>query len=165
MSWQTRLASRRTSFFIRFKVSMMQLDPVPSTLLSSMDSALVIDSVFLRVTGHCRWISLLLLHTGLLAVSRQHSPKIYVPLAYPSNAYSLLLLRLGITFTYAGLKTNNEARVLNNEGLTMPGLWAVGEISGGFFAFNYPGGAGLTKGAVFGRIAGQAAAKAAKMPK
>ena len=44
----------------------------------------------------------------------------------------------------------------------MPNLWAVGEISGGFFAFNYPGGAGLTKGAVFGRIAGDAAAKNAQ---
>ena len=64
----------------------------------------------------------------------------------------------GITFTYGGLKTDIAARVLNNEGLHMPGLWAIGEISGGFFAFNYPGGAGLTKGAVFGRIAGRAAA-------
>lgn len=44
----------------------------------------------------------------------------------------------------------------------MPGLWAVGEISGGFFAFNYPGAAGLVKGAVFGRLAGQAAARRAK---
>ena len=68
----------------------------------------------------------------------------------------------GITFTYGGLKTDTAARVLNHEGLPMPGLWGVGEISGGFFAFNYPGGAGLTKGAVFGRLAGQAAAKRAK---
>jgi tricarballylate dehydrogenase len=68
----------------------------------------------------------------------------------------------GITFTYGGLKTDTAAHVLNDEGLQMPGLWAVGEISGGFFAFNYPGGAGLTKGAVFGRIAGQAAARKAK---
>jgi succinate dehydrogenase/fumarate reductase flavoprotein subunit len=45
----------------------------------------------------------------------------------------------GITFTYGGLKTDTQARVLNNEGLPMPGLWAVGEISGGFFAFNHPG--------------------------
>jgi tricarballylate dehydrogenase len=68
----------------------------------------------------------------------------------------------GITFTYGGLRTDDAARVLNNEDLIMPGLWAVGEIAGGFFAFNYPGGSGLTKGAVFGRIAGQAAAKRAK---
>jgi tricarballylate dehydrogenase len=67
----------------------------------------------------------------------------------------------GIAFTYGGLKTNTEARVLNNEGLLMLGLWAVCEISGGFFAFNYPGGAGLTKGAVFGRISGEAAARRA----
>ena len=71
----------------------------------------------------------------------------------------------GITFTYGGLKTDTTARVLNHEGLPMPGLWGVGEISGGFFAFNYPGGAGLTKGAVFGRLAGQAAAKRAKKAK
>ncbi|KAL4862117.1 hypothetical protein BDV12DRAFT_190631 [Aspergillus spectabilis] len=65
----------------------------------------------------------------------------------------------GITFTYGGLKVDEEGRVLNDEGLVMPGLWAVGEIAGGFFAFNYPGGSGLTKGAVFGKIAGEAAAQ------
>lgn len=68
----------------------------------------------------------------------------------------------GITFTYGGLATDSAARVLNHEGLPMPGLWAVGEISGGFFAFNYAGGTGLTKGAVFGRLAGTAAAERAK---
>ena len=68
----------------------------------------------------------------------------------------------GITFTYGGLKTDDAARVLNDEGLIMPGLWAVGEIAGGFFAFNYPGGSGLTRGAAFGRIAGRAAAQKAK---
>ncbi|PLB40271.1 FAD/NAD(P)-binding domain-containing protein [Aspergillus candidus] len=68
----------------------------------------------------------------------------------------------GITFTYAGLKTDTSARVLNKESKIMPGLFAVGEISGGFFSFNYPGGAGLVKGAVFGRIAGQLAAQKAR---
>ena len=73
----------------------------------------------------------------------------------PFVAYGVTV---GITFTYGGLKTDLSGYVLNNEGLRMPGLWAVGEISGGFFAFNYPGGAGLTKGAVFGRMAGKLAA-------
>ncbi|KAL4926435.1 FAD binding domain-containing protein [Aspergillus undulatus] len=68
----------------------------------------------------------------------------------------------GITFTYGGLRVDNAARVLNDEGLVMPGLWAVGEIAGGFFAFNYPGGSGLTKGAVFGKLAGQSAAERAR---
>ncbi len=68
----------------------------------------------------------------------------------------------GITFTYGGIATDVTARVLNNEDRHMPGLWAVGEIAGGVFYHNYPGGAGLTKGAVFGRIAGREAATAAR---
>jgi tricarballylate dehydrogenase len=35
------------------------------------------------------------------------------------------------------------------------------ELVGGVFWFNYPGGGGLTNGAVFGRIAGANAAQAA----
>jgi tricarballylate dehydrogenase len=37
----------------------------------------------------------------------------------------------------------------------LPGLFATGEITGGFFYHNYPGGTGLTRGAVFGRLAGR----------
>jgi tricarballylate dehydrogenase len=40
----------------------------------------------------------------------------------------------------------------------IPGLYAAGELVGGLFYFNYPGGSGLTNGAVFGRIAGANAA-------
>ena len=39
---------------------------------------------------------------------------------------------------------------------------AAGELVGGIFYFNYPGGTGLTAGSVFGRIAGAAAGKAAR---
>jgi tricarballylate dehydrogenase len=68
----------------------------------------------------------------------------------------------GITFTYGGIKVDTNARVLNNEGKHMPGLWAAGEMTGGLFYHNYAGGAGLTKGAIFGRIAGREAAQRAK---
>jgi tricarballylate dehydrogenase len=44
----------------------------------------------------------------------------------------------------------------------MPNLWAIGEVAGGYFAFNYPGGSGLPKGAVYGRMAGREAALEAK---
>ncbi len=43
----------------------------------------------------------------------------------------------------------------------IPGLYAAGELVGGLFYFNYPGGTGLMSGAVFGRAAGTAAAEAA----
>ena len=42
----------------------------------------------------------------------------------------------------------------------MPSLFAAGELVGGLFYFNYPGGTGLTSGAVFGRVAGMNAAGA-----
>jgi len=44
----------------------------------------------------------------------------------------------------------------------IPGLYAAGELVGGLFFFNYPGGTGLTSGSVFGRIAGGRAAARAK---
>ncbi|KIY00181.1 uncharacterized protein Z520_03866 [Fonsecaea multimorphosa CBS 102226] len=76
----------------------------------------------------------------------------------PFKAYATMP---GITFTYGGIATDASTQVLNNEGKVMPGLFAVGEITGGLFYHNYPGGAGLPKGAVFGRIAGREAANAA----
>jgi tricarballylate dehydrogenase len=44
----------------------------------------------------------------------------------------------------------------------MPGLFATGELAGDFFYYNYAGGAGLPRGAVFGRFAGVSATRAAK---
>jgi len=64
----------------------------------------------------------------------------------------------GITFTYAGLAIDDRARVLTESGRPIPGLFACGELVGDVFRDGYPGGAGLTSGAVFGRIAGTAAA-------
>lgn len=68
----------------------------------------------------------------------------------------------GITFTYGGLKINEDAAVLDNTGRAMRNFYATGEITGGFFYYNYAGGSGLMRGAVFGRIAGENAARDAK---
>jgi tricarballylate dehydrogenase len=75
----------------------------------------------------------------------------------PFEAYAVTC---GITFTFGGLKVNSEAQVVNTDGQAMRGLYAAGELVGGIFWFNYPGGSGLTNGAVFGRIAGANAAGA-----
>ena len=68
----------------------------------------------------------------------------------------------GITFTFGGLKIDTEARVLDMSNNPLPGLFATGEITGEFFYHNYPGGSGLMRGAVFGRIAGRNAAEYAR---
>jgi tricarballylate dehydrogenase len=73
----------------------------------------------------------------------------------PFEAYGVTC---GITFTFGGLHVDDQARVVGEDGQPLPGLFAAGELVGGLFYFNYPGGTGLTAGAVFGRLAGQGAA-------
>lgn len=64
----------------------------------------------------------------------------------------------GITFTFGGLRADRSTRVLDESGAVIPGLYVCGEMLGGLFSGNYPGGSGLTSGLVFGRRAGQSAA-------
>ena len=68
----------------------------------------------------------------------------------------------GITFTFGGVKIDESARVIATDWRPVPGLYACGEMVGGLFHINYPGGSGLVSGAVFGRIAGRSAAQAAR---
>lgn len=63
----------------------------------------------------------------------------------------------GITFTFGGVKTDTNGRVLNEAGEHIDGLYAAGEMLGGLFSHNYPGGSGLAAGMVFGRRAGSLA--------
>ena len=65
----------------------------------------------------------------------------------------------GITFTYGGLKVSENGSVINIDNKPIKGLFACGELIGGVFFNGYPGGSGLTSGAVFGRIAGYGACK------
>ncbi|MGH9086535.1 MAG: FAD-dependent tricarballylate dehydrogenase TcuA [Acidimicrobiales bacterium] len=73
----------------------------------------------------------------------------------PFEAYAVTC---GVTFTFGGLRITPHAEVLDTEEALIPGLFACGELVGGIFYFNYPGGTGLTNGSVFGRIAGRQAA-------
>ena len=60
---------------------------------------------------------------------------------------------------FGGLRIDpSSAQVLDTDMQAIPGLFAAGELVGGLFYFNYPGGTGLTNGSVFGRIAGRSAA-------
>jgi tricarballylate dehydrogenase len=64
----------------------------------------------------------------------------------------------GITFSFGGLKIDQQARVIGTDWNPIEGLYACGEMVGGLFHHNYAGGSGLMSGAVFGRIAGRNAA-------
>jgi len=74
----------------------------------------------------------------------------------PFEAYAVTC---GITFTFGGLRINTDAQVLDTDLRPIPGLYAAGELVGGIFYNNYPGGTGLMSGSVVGRIAGHSAAR------
>ena len=76
----------------------------------------------------------------------------------PFEAYQVTC---GVTFTFGGVRIDGEGRVQSTDLRPIPGLHAAGEMVGGVFYFNYPGGSGLINGAVFGRIAGRSAGAAA----
>lgn len=77
----------------------------------------------------------------------------------PFEAYAVTC---GVTFTFGGLRIDRSAQVLDVDLEPISGLYAAGELVGGLFYENYPGGTGLMAGAVFGRIAGASAALSVK---
>ena len=86
-------------------------------------------------------------------------PKSNWALALDKPPFRAYPVTCGITFTYGGLKTSLNAEVLNDSESAIPGLFACGELVGDVFFEGYPGGSGLTSGAVFGKRAGESAAK------
>lgn len=54
--------------------------------------------------------------------------------------------------TYAGIAVNPAGQVVNPYGESIPGLYAAGEITGGFHGSSYMTGTSLGKAAVFGRL-------------
>jgi len=83
------------------------------------------------------------------------------PLTEPP--FEAFAVTCGITFTFGGVRVDpSSAQVIDTEGRPIRGLYAAGELVGGLFYENYPGGTGLTSGTVFGRLAGRSAADAAR---
>jgi len=75
----------------------------------------------------------------------------------PYYAYPV---RPGITFTYLGVKVGHDARMVMADGAPSENLFAAGEImAGNVLGQGYAAGIGMTIGAVFGRIAGEEAAR------
>ncbi len=72
-------------------------------------------------------------------------------------------LRPGITFTYLGVAVNERAQMLMADGKPAANVFAAGEImAGSILGKGYLAGFGMTIGTVFGRIAGEEAARNAR---
>lgn len=86
-------------------------------------------------------------------------PKSNWALPLDESPFVAVKVTCGITFTFGGLKIDPEtAQVISSATRKgIPGLYCAGEMVGGLFFQNYPGGSGLTSGTVFGRRAARAA--------
>lgn len=100
-----------------------------------------------------------------LATSGLELPKSNWALPIQKPPFEAYAVTCGITFTYGGVKIDTCANALDMADRPIAGLYCAGEMVGGIFYFNYPGGSGLTNGTVFGRIAGREAARRAATTK
>jgi tricarballylate dehydrogenase len=89
-------------------------------------------------------------------------PKSHWALKIDTPPFFAYPLRPGITFTYLGLKVDDEARVSFGDRRSVRNVFAAGEVmAGNILGKGYCAGIGMTIGAVFGRIAGENAAREA----
>jgi tricarballylate dehydrogenase len=70
-------------------------------------------------------------------------------------------LTCAITFTFGGIRTDAEARVVDRGGVPIPHLYAAGEVTGLYYR-EYPAGTSVLRSATFGRLAGAHAAAAVR---
>ena len=95
---------------------------------------------------------------------RLEIPKSNWALPIEKGPFMAVKVGCGVTFTFGGVAVDPQtsAVISNLTGKPVPGLFCAGEMVGGLFYNNYPGGSGLTSGTIFGRNAGIAAAAQAR---
>ena len=73
--------------------------------------------------------------------------------------YYATIMAPSVHHTMGGVLINAKAQVLDVHGKVIPGLYAAGEVTGGIHGANRVGGNAVPDALVYGRIAGQEAAK------
>ncbi len=139
--------------------------PVTAPSIAALATALSIDAASLEATVAAYNAACLHdrpfkpLETDGLATRDTYAPRKSNwarPIAEaPYLAYPIMC---GNCFTFGGLKVDPGARVLDTDGMPIPGLYAAGETMGIYYG-TYTGATSVLRGAVFGRIAGLDAAK------
>ncbi|MCT8986004.1 flavocytochrome c [Shewanella phaeophyticola] len=82
-----------------------------------------------------------------------------MPLNLTKPPFYAVKVAPGIHHTMGGVAVDTDANVLNLQSWKMSGLFAAGEVTGGLHGFNRLGGNAIADTVVFGRIAGENAAK------
>ena len=131
----------------------VKLELDPAALRSTVDefNRAVISGTFdFTVLDDC--------HTEGLKVNKTHWARTIED--GPFYAYPV---RPGVTFTYLGVTVNDKAQIIMKDDKPATNMVAAGEImAGNVLGKGYAAGIGMTIGSVFGRVAGQEAAKHAR---
>jgi tricarballylate dehydrogenase len=134
-----------------------EMAPVEAESLQSLAGKLGIDAVGLVDT--VRQYNISIQDGKCLSLT---PPKTNFAQPIDAPPYCAYKVTGGFTFTFGGIRTTTLAEVLDDNLRRIPGLYAAGEMVTGIFYGNYAGGSSLPRCAVFGRIAGEEAAKYAK---
>ena len=99
--------------------------------------------------------------TGIIGSARRGADGKYDKSTYNIDDANLTIRVLAPSthHTMGGLKIDLDRRVLDENGKAIPGLYAAGEVTGGFFGGNRLGGNALTECMASGRIAAQGVEK------
>ena len=109
-----------------------------------------------RGVDDCVFLDLRHLGKELIETKLSYINEVAMDFANVNLAKEPVPIRPGCHYIMGGVKTDLHGAT------AIPGLYAAGELVGGIFHENYPGGTGLCSGAVFGKIAGVSAAEDAK---
>jgi len=75
------------------------------------------------------------------------------------DEFHVALMEPVLHFTMGGIEINDQAQVVNSSGGAFEGLFVCGELAGGVHGANRLGGSSLLGCVVYGRVAGESAAK------
>lgn len=78
-----------------------------------------------------------------------------VPICIEHPPYFIMPAQAGVMGTYCGLVVSPDAEVLDSKGAPIPGLYAAGEVCGGFHGRSYITGTAFAKANGFGRVAAE----------
>jgi fumarate reductase flavoprotein subunit len=96
-------------------------------------------------------------------IGRKHlSGNVGTPVALTEGPWIIMPATAAMIATYCGVKVNPDTQVIDVYGEPIKGLYAAGEICGGFHGAAYVTGTAFSKAAAFGRVAAEQAIAQAK---
>jgi tricarballylate dehydrogenase len=158
---------QKTVHRLRDEYRIKQVTKVEANTIEELAGKLEIDAAALKSTietynGACKPGNYNPAVLDGVAATGISPPKSNWALPIDKPPFVGFVVTTGVTFTFGGLKIDEQCGVQDLSDRAIPGLYAAGELVGGLFYENYPGGTGLMSGSVFGKRAGSHAAEYAR---